>query len=81
VTDFLENKMDDTLVVAVESGLGFELHADEESVCVSQDEALVALTWDEAKVLADALIALVYGEDEGEEEDEEEYYSYAEDEV
>ena len=74
--------MDDTLVVSVESGLGFELHADEESVCVSQDEALVALTWDEAKVLADALIELIYGSDEGEDEDEdEEYYSFTEDEV
>jgi hypothetical protein len=80
VTDFLENKMDDTLVVAVESGLGFELHADEECVSVSQDEALVVLTWDEAKTLADALIELVYGADEGEDEDEE-YYSFTEDEV
>jgi hypothetical protein len=72
--------MDDTLVVAVESGLGFELHADEECVSVSQDEALVVLTWDEAKVLADSLIALIYGDDEESEEDEEEYYSFVEDE-
>ena len=74
--------MDDTLVVSVESGLGFEVHADEECVSVSQDEALVVLTWDEAKVLADALIGLVYGDDADEEEEEdEEYYAYAEDEV
>jgi hypothetical protein len=81
VTDFLENKMDDTLVVSVESGLGFELHADEECVSVSQDEALVVLTWDEAKVLADSLIALIYGDDEEGEEEEEDYYSFTEDEV
>ena len=73
--------MDDTLVVAVESGLGFELHADEECVSVSQDEALVVLTWDEAKVLADSLIALIYGDDEEGEEEEEDYYSFTEDEV
>lgn len=73
--------MDDTLVVSVESGLGFELHADEECVSVSQDEALVVLTWDEAKVLADSLIALIYGDDEEGEEEEEDYYSFTEDEV
>lgn len=72
--------MDDTLVVSVESGLGFEVHADEECVSVSQDESLVVLTWDEAKVLADALIDLVYGDDSDEEQDEE-YYTYAEDEI
>jgi hypothetical protein len=72
--------MEDTLVASVEAGMGFEIHADEDGVAICQDEAVVYLTYDELVVVADALIAMVYGDDEEDEEDAE-YYSFAEDEI
>jgi hypothetical protein len=71
--------MEDTLVASVEAGMGFEIHADEDGVAICQDEAVVYLTYDELVVVADALIAMVYGDDE--EDEDADYYSFVEDEV
>lgn len=73
--------MGDTLVASVEAGYGFEIHADENSVAICQDDAVISLTYDEVAVVIDALYALVYGDEEEEEDYDVEYYSFIEDEA
>lgn len=71
--------MDDTLIAISEPGYGFEVYADDEGVTVLQNDAEVFLTYEEAY---DVFLALaeVFAEDEDEEEDDVEYYSFIEDE-
>lgn len=71
--------MDDTLIAISEPGYGFEVYADDEGVTVLQNDAEVFLTYEEAY---DVFLALaeVFAEDEDEEEDDVDYYSFIEDE-
>jgi len=68
--------MSDTLIASAESGFGFEMYADDDSVIITQDDATVMLSYDEAYTVYAAL-AEIFAEYEEDDEDGE-YYEFAE---